>query len=86
MKELIIIVLVILVIACIGYAIYHFLKVILAAVIALLLVFGISAYEAHMYNDGICPNCEVELEAIGVASNGQTIWYCEECHHKAYYR
>jgi len=86
MKELGIIALGVLVVACVGYAIYHFLKAILAAIIALILVFGLSVYEAHMYNDGICPECEVELEAIDVASNGQIIWYCENCHYKCYYK
>lgn len=86
MKELGIIVLGVSVVACVGYAIYHFLKAILAAIIAFLLIFGISAYETHMYNDGICPECGVELEAIDVASNGQIIWYCKDCNYECYYK
>ena len=86
MKELGIIALGVSVVACVGYAIYHFLKAILAAIIAFLLIFGISAYETHMHNDGICPECGVELEAIDVASNGQIIWYCKDCHYEYYYK
>jgi len=51
---------------------------IIAIVIILLLIFGTNSCSTSIWNNGICPDCEVRYELRGV-SNGLKYYSCPEC-------